>query len=298
MNTLTQVFIADLQEVLFQKDNFLNTSTNYSAQSNNEYYNIPNFGLTGSNGMVLNPSGNQTAANRSDVKKAVKVDYHGVLPISFDYDKEMLSNYSLRETTTSHLSNLIQESIGSEVIARWATGLTADHVIDVTGASVSYGTDSRNKITKNDILSLKEKMDKAKVPANDRYLVVPTEFMSDILEIDELVRMDFVGNATAVPNGTIGKLYGFTIIDRFESVKYNAGGDVINIYSSDAVAAFGAIAYQKSMVSYAASAPKIFIDAERAEAIGQSILSAGIIAGASRNRADDAGVYVLKTDIV
>lgn len=297
MNTLTQVFIADLQERLFQEDNFLSTATNYSAQANNEYYNIPNFGLTGSSGLILNPSGTQTAASRNDIKKAVKLDYHGVLPQSFQFDQEMMTNYSLRQTTVNDLSNLIEENVGTEVLARWAKGVDSANVLTVTGGTVSYGAASRSKITKEDILALREKMTKAKVPMNDRYLVIPSEFMSDILAIDELVRMDFTGKTEGTVSGTVGKLYGFTIIERSVAVELD-GGVVQGIYDSGTVDQFGAIAYQKGMVSYAAGAPKVFIDAEKAEFIGESILSAGIIAGASVNRVNSEGVYILKTDIV
>lgn len=68
----------------------------------------------------------------------------------------------------------------------------------------------RLKMTKTDLLNMKRKMDALGVPSNGRRLVLCSDHINDLLEIEQTFREQYNINRN---DGTVGRLYGFNIYE-------------------------------------------------------------------------------------
>lgn len=77
-----------------------------------------------------------------------------------------------------------------------------DHRLDYAGASLA----------KADVLTGRQKLNAAKVPLADRFLLVNEVSEAALMGISEFTRVDEAGGSEALRNGQIGKLFGFTVL--------------------------------------------------------------------------------------
>lgn len=78
-------------------------------------------------------------------------------------------------------------------------------VLKTTGEAV----DGRNRCTRKDILALKSKLDKLRVPKSGRRLVLCSDHINDLLEEDQKFKDQYHN----YENGVIAKMYGFEIFE-------------------------------------------------------------------------------------
>ena len=81
-------------------------------------------------------------------------------------------------------------------------------VVKTTGAADT--TTGRKKMTVNDLLTLKRKMDALGVPAQGRRLVLCSDHVNDLLETSQVFKEQYNINRN---DGTVGKLFGFNIYE-------------------------------------------------------------------------------------
>ena len=79
----------------------------------------------------------------------------------------------------------------------------------------------RLKMTKTDLLSMKRQMDALKVPAAGRRLVLCSDHINDLLEIEQTFREQYNINRN---DGTVGRLYGFDIYEYASNPLYTQAG--------------------------------------------------------------------------
>ena len=79
----------------------------------------------------------------------------------------------------------------------------------------------RLKMTKTDLLSMKRQMDALKVPAAGRRLVLCSDHINDLLEIEQTFREQYNINRN---DGTVGRLYGFDIYECASNPLYTQAG--------------------------------------------------------------------------
>ncbi len=79
----------------------------------------------------------------------------------------------------------------------------------------------RLKMTANDLLNLKRALDKLKVPAQGRRLVLCSEHANDLLEISQVFKEQYNINRN---DGTVGRLYGFDIYEFGNNPLYTTAG--------------------------------------------------------------------------
>lgn len=79
----------------------------------------------------------------------------------------------------------------------------------------------RLKMTANDLLSLKRALDKLKVPAQGRRLVLCSEHANDLLEVSQVFKEQYNINRN---DGTVGRLYGFDIYEFGNNPLYTTAG--------------------------------------------------------------------------
>lgn len=79
----------------------------------------------------------------------------------------------------------------------------------------------RLKMTKEDLLNMKRKMDALGVPAMDRRLVLCSDHVNDLLEMEQTFREQYNINRN---DGTVGRLYGFDIYEFANNPLYTTAG--------------------------------------------------------------------------
>ena len=92
-------------------------------------------------------------------------------------------------------------------------------VVKTTGAADT--TTGRKKMTANDVLTLKRKMDALGVPAQGRRLVLCSDHVNDLLETSQVFKEQYNINRN---DGTVGRLYGFDIYEFDNNPLYTTAG--------------------------------------------------------------------------
>ncbi len=105
----------------------------------------------------------------------------------------------------------------------------------------------RKKLTVADLLAAKRAMDKLKVPAENRRLVLCADHVNDLLEADQKFKEQYNIDRN---NGTVGRLYGFDIYEFGANPLYTAAGEKKAV---DAVAETG-----EFQCSFAFYVPRVF----------------------------------------
>ena len=105
----------------------------------------------------------------------------------------------------------------------------------------------RKKLTVADLLAAKRAMDKLKVPAENRRLVLCSDHVNDMLEADQKFKEQYNIDRN---NGTVGRLYGFDIYEFGANPLYTAAGEKKEV---DAVAETG-----EFQCSFAFYVPRVF----------------------------------------
>ena len=108
---------------------------------------------------------------------------------------------------TRHGNKLSEGMLDKAIHAFAPTEDTAETpVLVTTGEADETG---RRKLQRVDIISLRRKLDKLKVPKNGRRLVLCSDHISDLLECDQ----KFQGQYHDYSTGVIAKMYGFEIYE-------------------------------------------------------------------------------------
>lgn len=105
----------------------------------------------------------------------------------------------------------------------------------------------RLKMTKTDLLGMKRQMDALKVPAQGRRLVLCSDHVNDLLEMEQTFREQYNINRN---DGTVGRLYGFDIYEFANNPVYTQAG-----VKKDLGVAAGAGEFQCSFAFYV---PRVF----------------------------------------
>lgn len=90
-------------------------------------------------------------------------------------------------------------------------------VIATTGDDDGTG---RKRITRQDIISLKEKFDKLRVPTQGRRLVLCSDHVNDLLMVDQKFADQYYNYTT----GKIANMYGFAVYEFANNPYYSTAG--------------------------------------------------------------------------
>src|SRR5690554_764212 len=183
-----------------------------------------------------------TITVRVRVPRAARVQASPGAQISYDALNETSVNVEL-----SHLydaTRLTDEDLSLNLVD-FATQVTQPQVASVaTGAEdqlaaamnslpadASFAAVADPDDTDEQILAAREALSEADVPAGDRYLACAPDVISRLLGVDKFVRADAVGDGTAIREATMGRIYGFTVVesnglDAGTAVAYHRSGFV------------------------------------------------------------------------
>jgi len=106
-----------------------------------------------------------------------------------------------------------------------------DYLYSLMLAAATDSGVSRTADLYADIVDLSVAMDTAKIPAEDRYLLVTPADYGAILKTKDFVRFDSKGNGSAISNGMVGEILGFKVVRAnaaavTETIAYHKAGAV------------------------------------------------------------------------
>lgn len=233
-----------------------------------------------------------TAVKRTREDVTYALDEYTTTPSLIpDADKIELSFDAIAEALREHVESL-EEQVGDEMLYLWrATG--AGQIIRTGGANVGAvgsQTGTRKKFMKEQIKEAKFKMNKANIAKEGRVILLPSEFLDQLMDDEDLKKRDS-SMELDMKGGVITRLYGFDIMERSDVLMYdNTGTPVAKL--PDALGAatdnIAALAWQKDCVTRAKGEVKLFDDTDNPLYYGD-LYSALVRMGGRVRR--DAGVF-------
>lgn len=300
MAVLTEIWVRDIEEVLFAKNNeFLRASVSHDAFVINKTVHVPQAGSLP--GAVKNRTVFPAAIiDRSDTTLDYDLDSFSVDPVRIGRIEEVQISYAKRQSIMKQHLNILMDIIAREGIFNWASDLAANQVRTTGATSIINlppgATGSRKKLTVQDLAQLTQVLDDQNVPDTGRWLMLPSKMYQEFFTITELIRDDIIGKTT-LPEGVLNKVLNFNVIKRSSNtvVKYN--DDVTPQRKAVGAASasddnFGAIAWHPDFVATALGAIEVFTNEKDAPNYG-TILSADVLSKTTKLRTDEAGIVTL-----
>ncbi len=209
-------------------------------------------------------------------------------------DKVELAFDAIAEALREHIEGL-EEQIGDEMLYLWRP--QTGNIIRTTGVAVgaSVGTGNRKKFMKEQLKTIKTKMNKANIAKNDRTALLDSEMLDQLMDDEDLKKRDS-SMELDMKGGVITRLYGFDIMERSSVLTYdNAGTPVAKL--PDAITAntdnIGSLVWQKDAVARAKGEIQMFDDTDNPQYYGD-LYSASVRAGGRVRR--ESGVWVIAQD--
>ena len=182
-----------------------------------------------------------------DKDVAIKLDKFQtkVTPVTDD-ELHALSYDKMARVKESH-----GNAIGDSKFAKAAHALCAKEDTATTPVLKTTGkrdpVTGRLKMTPTDLLNLKRALDKLKVPAQGRRLVLCSDHANDLLEVSQVFKEQYNINRN---DGTVGRLYGFDIYEFANNPLYTTAGKKKDVGASAATGEF--------QCSFAFYVPRVF----------------------------------------
>lgn len=299
-----EIWIADIQEQLFQPNPFMNRATDHSQFVNFKTVHVPQAG--GNQAIKKNRNTLPAAINqRTDSELTYSLNEYTSDPILLQNIEELQISYSKRQSVLANTISTLSEAVANQSLYAWSPSV-AGRIVRTTGSAsstalASGATGTRKAITIDDILALKAKLDNDKgVPQDGRILLVPSDiYNTQLLAITEVKQAQMWGSAN-LPSGVVQRFLGFEIMLRPNVLVYdNTGTPVIKSISDDGTVTtsatsdnLGMLAYHPRFVAHALGEIKAFSDEDKPEYYG-SIFSSLVMHGASKLRTDQVGVAAL-----
>jgi hypothetical protein len=298
-----EVWIADIQENLYNNNEFIQKATDHSMWISNKTVHIPQAGANPSvkkNRAVLPAAISQ----RTDTDLTYDMAEYTTDPILLTNIEELQINYAKRQSVLSQHIATLGDVIGNQTLYAWAPAGAGTYV-KTTGSAVSTAlaptaTSTRLAITLANIASAKALLDSQNIPANGRILLMPSDiYNGQLLAISDAIQMQSYGNS-ALPSGVISKMFGFDIMLRPSVVVYdNSGTPALKAVDADGTPTTEAttdnmacLAFHPNYVAKALGTTDVFYDEDKPEYYG-SIFSALVMHGASKMRTDQKGIVAI-----
>ena len=298
----TEVWVDDIQKVLFQQNPFLNFAKDHSAFISNKTVHIPQAGSAPS--VVKNRSiFPGTISQRSDTDLTYDMMNFTAEPTHLTNLDELQINYNKRQSIMDSYYEKLGNVVANTILYQWApSGST--RIVTTSGSNSalalphSTATGTRKAIQLVDIAKAKAKLDNDNVPADGRILLMPADmYNNELLAISD-IKQFYSYNSEVLKTGIAGYIYGFAVMIRPQVFVYDVSnvikavddeGEIITPATDDNNAA---LAYHPKYVSRALGSVNVLFNPDRAEYYG-GIFSAEVNMGASKMRSDQKGVVAI-----
>jgi len=242
---------------------------------------------------------------RTDTDIVYPLDAYSTDPTHIPNAEEVELSYSKMDSVLGEHVLALREEIGDDILYKWAfayADATAPAtILRTTGANVAAhlaaATGNRKGFLKEDLKRARLELNKSNIPVEGRYALIPSDLLDQLTNDSDLKVRD---NALELDmrSGTIGRLYGFEILERSATLSYdNAATPVLK-----AIGAAGAatdndsvMCYHRNAVSKAMGGTEFFENLRDAEFYGD-VYSAEVRMGGRSRRTDGKGLVMIVQD--
>ena len=238
-----------------------------------------------------------TAVRRADSFVNYPLNVFSTDPTHITWHEENEISYDKTDSVLNDHVATLMEAVGDDMLYNWAKDLPASSVIMTTGAEVAVTepgqTGTRKAFTYKELQKAQAMMNKQLVPKTDRYVVLESYMLQQLIDSLSANQMAAFQQTADLANGVVGKLAGFTILERGQVIALTAAGAVKA--PGEAIAAtdcLGAVAWQKDSVAVAYGDIKPFQETDSPTYYGD-IFSALVKSGGRCRRGDNKGVVII-----
>lgn len=241
---LTEVWTGELIKTLRAGDvaTFLDGLPDYSQYAENDVIHMIDVGGD-PDVLVNNTTYPLEVQSITDTDAVFSLDKFQTKPTPVTDDELYASSYDKMTSLKERHADAIKEKKFSKAIHALAPDSNADKtpVLQTTGEIVDGGATGRRRLQISDIIALKDKFDKLKIPVQGRRLVLCSDHVNDLLLTDQKFKEQYYNYTT----GKISNLYGFEVYEYSDNPVYKTAGTKV---------AFGTAAdtneYQASVAFY------------------------------------------------
>lgn len=172
-----------------------------------------------------------SVTQRTDTEITYVLDEYTTDPILIPNADTVELSYDKRQDVLSDHSSALNQLIGDDILIKWvkATGgaTTTAGLLRTTGTAVAAhlasATGNRKKLVKEDLKAAQVMMNKLNIPANDRYALIDSEMMSQLLD-DSVLKAQGFTQENVLKDGKLPKLYGFNLLERSYVITFDNAG--------------------------------------------------------------------------
>lgn len=293
-----EIWTKELSEQLYKGNEFILRATNHDEYvMEGKVVHIPQDGAAANvvKNRTVYPA---TAVQRVDSEVTYLLDQYDISPTFVSNVDTVELSYDKLASIIRNMSKKLREAVADDIIAKWLVGITTANIIRTTGAATAVSTagqtGTRLAMTANDLKKAKLRMDLANIPSEGRYAMFESNMLDQLTgDLNVTQNRDFSSKFDAT-SGTIGRLYGFDILQRSTVAMANATATTINangqtVLATDNVAL---MCWQQDSVARALGEVSFFDDMAN-PLYYADIVSALVRMGGRRVRADDLGIIVI-----
>lgn len=256
---------------------------------------IPNAG-TPTDVVVNGTSYPAAVSDRTDTTVDYNVNKYETLP-------QLVAREDMLSISYDKMSSILDDHLGAmgeamlyASFAAWYPGFSAANKIETTGDAVPAeapdATGDRKAFTVKDVIAAKKKLDKQKVKAEGRMMLLPASFATQLLEdltANGNLNFTFESSDSGIEKLS-QKLFGFTIMSFTQVLNANSTGTLRDYGASGSAGDVEiGLAYQKDALSIAQDNVYFFADENNPSYYGDIVSAQGFL-GAGLRRDDKKGV--------
>ena len=203
---------------------------------------IPGNEFSGMNGDTITVRTSVPGTAREQATPGATITYDAISEVGVDVTLSHL--YHATRVTDEMLTYELVDfgaqvsAIQMDAVARGAEDELAT-VMNGLASDADFALTASDDDTIATLLEARQALGEANVPAGDRYLAVSSDIATRLLTVEGFRSVEQAGSSTALRDATIGRLYGFTIVE------------------SNALTAGTAVAYHRSGFVFANRAPVV-----------------------------------------
>lgn len=293
-----QIWIADIEENLYENNEFLTKCVSHDEYVDNRTVTVPQAGSNPNveKNRLIVPA---PISKREDTDLSYLIDEYTTDPVILKDFEAIQISYNKRQSILRQHYDTITQRAGFELLVKWAA-TNANAIFRTSGSNSATAlapgaTGQRKAVVGADLIKLAQKLDSDLVPSNNRVLIMSVGMYYQLFG-DSDFKSSFIMGQPTLPNGKIKNAYGFDIYVKPTIAVYD---------NAAALKAYGAatattdhlscLAYHPSYVAKAMGDTTIYFEADKPAYYG-SLFSAALIMGGTKLRSTQVGVAQLVQD--
>ena len=288
---LKRLFNSEITEALRKDNSFMQFAKNDDSFVNNNSVELPHSGVDPviQIDRAVFPG---TITQRTDSATQYLLEELSTDPTHLQYSEELVVAYNKRASITDGHVKSLKQKMGDRLAFKWAENIAAPALVPTSSVNTrpssapGAGATLVKRIDKVDILNVRQIFDADDIPQSGRKMLFTASQYNDILNIDDFTHVDKLG-LTVIPDGMVGRIFGFDILVRSSVNRYATGGTSIKDTEAANVATDlgAALAWHPDYVRRAMGSTKVFLENEKADYYG-SVMSSVVRFGGLNARND------------